>query len=193
MDAASGKKKGNDYTAAWVLGLGADQNYYVLDIIRDRLNLTQRAALVMDLHRKWKPKQVRYEKYGMMADIEHIQFVQGQENYRFDIVEVGGQVPKPDRIKRLIPLFEQGRIYLPRSLHRTNYEGKTEDMVDVFIQQEFKAFPVAIHDDMLDSLARIAEPDLDLAWPKEGSATKLNFPTQFSRDGFGPRVSVLEG
>lgn len=171
VDPAGEKKKSSDYTSAWVIGLAADNNYYVLDIVRDRLNLTERAALVMQLHRKWKPKQVRYEKYGKDADIEHIRSVQEAENYRFEITAVGGSLAKPDRIKRLIPLFEQGRIYLPRSLHRTNYEKVTEDLVHVFIQDEYKAFPVALHDDMLDSLARIAEPDLPLAWPQKAGDT----------------------
>lgn len=179
VDAASSKKKGSDYTAAWVIGLGADQNYYALEIVRDRLNLTQRAELVMDLHRKWKPKEVRYERYGLMADIEHIKFVQAQQNYRFDIIEVGGQTSKPDRIKRLIPLFEQGRVYLPRTQHRTNYEGKVEDMVSVFLHEEYKAFPVSLHDDMLDALARIAEPELALSWPAERKVKSIDFASPF--------------
>lgn len=193
VDAASGKKKGNDYTALWVVGLGQDQNYYVLDMVRDRLNLTQRGRLVMDMHRKWKPKEaVRYERYGLMADIEYIQSLQEAENYRFDIKEVGGQTPKPDRIKRLIPLFEQKRVYLPRSFHVTNYEGITQDLVQVFIAEEYKAFPVSIHDDMLDSLARIAEPDIPLQWPREGSSVKLNFQSQFSSGGYSAAPLRME-
>ena len=167
VDAASGKRKHNDYTAMWVVGLGPDQNYYVLEMVRDRLNLTQRGRKLMELHRKWLPKEVRYERYGLMADIEHIKSVQEQETYRFDIAEVGGQSPKEDRIKRLVPLFEQGRVYMPRQQHYTDYEGTTHDLVNVFVEQEYKAFPVPIHDDMLDALARIAEPDLPLVWPKE--------------------------
>jgi len=190
VDAASGKKKGNDYTAIWVLGLGGDQNYYVLDIVRDRLNLTQRGKLVMELHRKWKPKDVRYELYGLMADIEYIKTLQEQENYRFDITEVAGKTPKTDRIKRLIPLFEQKRIYLPRTLHRTNYEGVTVDLVHNFINDEYKAFPVSIHDDMLDSLARIAEPDLPLSWPSESANVTLAFQTQFSRGSSVPGLTL---
>jgi len=193
VDPASKKKKGNDYTAIWVIGLGGDQNYYALEIIRDRLNLTQRIKLVMELHRKWKPKEVRYEEYGLQADIEHLEFVQGLENYRFDVTKVAGKVDKLDRIKRLIPMFEQRRVYLPRSQHRTNYEGVTEDMVSAFLNDEYKAFPVAIHDDMLDGLARIAEPELPLSWPKEGSGVTLNIVSQFSRGGFGQRASVFEG
>lgn len=167
VDAANGKRKHNDYTAMWAVGLGSDKNYYVLDMVRDRLNLTQRASKLMDWHRKWQPKEVRYERYGLMADVQHIQTVQEAETYRFDIIEVGGATPKDDRIKRLVPLFEQHRVYLPRTLHYTDYQGQTVDLVNVFIEQEYKAFPVPIHDDMLDALARIEEPDFPLVWPKE--------------------------
>jgi predicted phage terminase large subunit-like protein len=181
VDPASGKRAHNDYTSMWVLGLGPDENYYVLDMVRDRLNLTQRARTVMDLHKRWRPHEVRYEKYGMMADIEHIKYVQGQENYRFEITEVGGSTSKNDRIKRLIPLFEQGRFYFPRSLFKTNYEGIPEDLVQTFLHQEFKPFPVSIHDDMLDSLARIEEPDLILSWPMAGEG--INYAEMFSGGG----------
>lgn len=171
VDAASGKRKTNDYTSMQVIGLGPDQNYYLLDLVRDRLNLTQRAAMLMDLHRKWKPQHpVRYERYGMMADIEHIKTVQERECYRFDIIEMGGQTTKEDRIKRLVPLYEGGRFYLPRTLHRTDYQGVTRDLIHDFIEDEYMAFPVAIHDDMLDCQARIAEPDCPVTWPKEGKA-----------------------
>lgn len=165
VDAANGKRPSNDYTAMWVIGLAEDKNYYALEIIRDRLNLTQRTALLMKLHRKWRPTQVRYEKYGLMADIEHIKSLQENENYHFDIIEVGGSTPKNDRIKRLIPIFEQGRFYLPNSQWYTDYEGSVLDMVNVFTEQEYKPFPVAVHDDMMDALARIAEPELPLDWP----------------------------
>ena len=36
-----------------------------------------------------------------------------------------------------------------------------------FIEEEYYPFPVGLHDDMLDALARIAEPDMTLVWPKE--------------------------
>jgi phage terminase large subunit-like protein len=165
VDPANSKRRGSDYTTMWVVGLGQDDNFYALDMVRDRLSLTQRAARVIALHRKWRPLQVRYEEYGMQADIQHIESVQEAENYRFRITTVGGQVAKPERIKRLIPIFEQGRMWLPVSLSLTNFEGETRDLVRDFIEDEYMAFPVPLHDDMLDSLARIAEPDLPLKWP----------------------------
>jgi predicted phage terminase large subunit-like protein len=167
VDAANEKRPSNDYTSIWIVGLGQDDNYYVLDMVRDKMNLTERGATVMRLHRKWKPKEVRYEKYGLMADTQHIKYVQQQENYRFDITEVGGQTPKNDRIKRLIPLFEAGAVWFPITLHKTDYTGNSRDLVDDFTEQEYLAFPVSSHDDMLDALARLVEPDLDLVWPKQ--------------------------
>ena len=167
VDAASAKKKESDYTAMMVVGLGSDGNYYVLDMVRDRLSLTERAERVFSLHRQWKPREVRYERYGMMADIEHIKDRQEKENYRFPITEVSGITKKVDRIGRLIPIFEQGKVFLPKSLHITDYQKVPIDLVRSFIEEEFVAFPVGLHDDMLDALSRIAEPDLKLVWPKE--------------------------
>lgn len=166
VDPASEKKKTSDYTVMWVIGLGQDENYYHLEVIRDRLSLTQRAETLIRLHRKWKPNGVGYEKYGMQADIEHIKAEQNRLNYRFDITELGGPMPKLDRIRRLIPKFEQGKVYLKYNEFKTNYEGKTEDLIDVFINNEYLAFPVPLHDDMLDALARILDEDLHVVWPQ---------------------------
>jgi predicted phage terminase large subunit-like protein len=180
VDAASSKKKGSDYTVIWAIGLAGDNNAYVLDLVRDRLNLTERAEKIMALHRKWKPLAVRYEVYGMQGDVEHIQHVQKTERYRFHIDVVSGQTPKNDRIRRLMPWYEQGRFYFPKNLIYRDYEGIARDLVSEFIDDEFAAFPVGIHDDMLDSQARLLEPDLPLTWPR-GAATEQ------PRDRYAPK------
>ena len=166
VDPASEKKKESDYTVMMVVALGQDDNYYIVDMVRDRLNLTERGKKLMALHRQYKPKGVGYEKYGLQADVEFVKYLQGQENYRFDVVELGGQMPKNDRIRRLIPLFEQGRVYLPMTLHYVDYQGRSSDLVRDFVDQEYTSFPVSHHDDMMDCLARITDPDLNAAFPK---------------------------
>jgi predicted phage terminase large subunit-like protein len=177
VDPANAKRATNDYTSIWVIGLGTDSNYYALEIIRDRFNLTERGQLVIDLHRKYTVKGVRplavgYERYGMQADIQHIQHLMNKQNYRFQITELGGQTPKLDRIRRLIPIFEKGRFYLPRGQTYTNHEGKTHCLVETFINEEYTAFPVMSHDDMLDCLARIVDPEFPLQWPQIGGWAK---------------------
>lgn len=166
VDAASEKKKTSDYTAMMVVGLAQDGNYYILDMVRDRLNLTERTEKLIYLHRKWHPRRVGYEKYGKDSDIEHIQAEQARQNYRFEIVQLGGAMPKNDRIRRLIPDFEQGRIWIPTLMHRVNYEGQQVDLALALVEEEYKPFPVGLHDDMLDALARIKDEELGAVWPK---------------------------
>lgn len=165
VDPAGKKKSTNDYTVMEVIGLAPDSNYYLLDAVRDRLNLTERTKKVFELHRKWKPKAVGYEQYGMQSDIEHIKFVQEQENYRFPIKELGGSIAKEDRIKKLIPIYEQGRFFMPERLYFTDYQGEAKDYVSIFIENEYKTFPVSTHDDMMDCRARILEADLGAKFP----------------------------
>jgi phage terminase large subunit-like protein len=179
-DPASEKKKYNDYTVFMVIGLGLDENFYIIDIIRDRLSLTERANTLFKLHRDYHPiHQVGYEKYGMQADIEYFKTIMDKENYNFTITELGGQVPKADRIKSLIPLFEYGRILLPERIIHVNYEGKKEDLSRIFQDEEYKTFPVSIHDDMMDCLARINDPLIYKIWPM-GHGGFINQQTEAS-------------
>ena len=110
------------------------------------------------------PKGVGYERYGMMADIDYLKERMGTENYRFEIGEVGGQIPKLERIRRMVPVFEAGRFYLPESLLKVDYEGRHVDLVQSFLNDEYRPFPVALHDDLFDAISRIW--DLPVIWPK---------------------------
>lgn len=174
VDPANEKKKSSDYTAIFVIGLGQDQNYYVLDMVRDRLNLKERADMVFYLHRTWRPLHVGYEKYGMQADIEYIKEKQQRENYRFTVTELGGSMPKLDRIKRLIPSLEQGRWYFPNSMFKTDYQGKVHNLVDIYLHEEYLAFPVSVHDDMLDCQSRIIDPEMNILFPRSEHAERYD-------------------
>lgn len=166
-DPASAKKRDSDYTCMMVLGLGSDENVYVVDMVRDRLNLPERARTLLRLHRRWRPLATGYEQYGKDADIEHIQDKMERENYRFTITPVGGSMSKEDRIRRLIPYFESGRLYLLPECKRRNYEGVFEDLTQVFVNDEYLSFPVSAHDDMLDCAARLL--DLNFEFPMRES------------------------
>ncbi len=183
IDPASEKKKQSDYTVMTVIGLGSDKNYYLLDMIRDRLNLKERTDALFHLHKKWRPLGVGYERYGMQADIAHIKERQHRENYHFDITELMGAASKIDRIKGMIPDFADHRWYFPESIFKTNYEGKVQELVDIFINEEMMAFPVSVHDDMLDCLSRIRDEDLNAMWPRIYDDTNDRYSIQRRRRG----------
>lgn len=165
------KKKLSDWTYFAVIGLAPDNNYYVLDIVRDRLNPTERVDTLFMLHRKWnaltgKPPKVGYEKYGMMSDTHYIREKQKQEGYNFPLIELGGSVMKEERIRRLIPDMQQGRWYFPNSLLYIDNEGRQFDLVSELKEGEMKSFPRSKYDDGLDTLSRVYESDLFLTFPK---------------------------
>jgi len=171
VDPANEKKKESDYTALMVVGLNNDKNYYLLDIVRDKMNPTERVNELFRLHEKWnylsgKPPKVGYEKYGMMTDTHFIKLKQKTDGYHFPLVELGGKMSKNDRIRQLIPLMETERLFFPPFIEYTDYSGKEYDLVEQLIKGEMLTFPVGMHPDMLDALARIVDPDLNAIFPK---------------------------
>jgi predicted phage terminase large subunit-like protein len=165
------KNKLSDWTAMMVVGLGQDNNYYLLDIIRDRLNPTERVNTLFMLHRKWnelcgKSPKVGYERYGMMADIHYIEEKKKQDAYHFPVIELGGQMKKEDRIRRLVPDMQNGRWLFPQSLIYIDGEGRRFDLVQELTKSEMPTFPRARFDDMLDALSRIYESELNMVFPK---------------------------
>jgi predicted phage terminase large subunit-like protein len=182
VDPANEKKSTSDFTTMVVWGLAPDNNYYLLDAVRDRLDLTERAGKLIELHRKWSNPAagqrvvVGYEKYGKDSDIQAIQLIQEAQNYRFPIIPLGGPLKKEDRIRRLGPLLRENRLYLPRKLLRTTLQGEQIDLISYFIQEELLTFPAGTFDDLIDAAARITDARLGAVFPTlkgEGSAGRV--------------------
>lgn len=160
VDPSSGKhKKRGDFTSMWVVGCGPDGNDYVLDGVRDRLNLAQRTDKLFELVRRHRPAAVGYEQYGLQADIEHIKIEMENQQYRFRIIELGGSIKKEDRIRRMIPSFQQARTWMPKSMIRQMADGHQRDIMEDF-RSEYSSFPVGAHDDAMDCLARKEEAEM---------------------------------
>ena len=182
VDTASAKKKDSDYTVMWVVGLGQDRNIYILDCVRDHLNLTERTDAIFRLVKKWQPSQVFWETIGAMADAEHVQEEMAIRGYRFPIRKLHQSVAKLDRIRWLEPLYQHGRIWHPSQLFYRDVQGVEHDLTQDFVNDEFAIFPSTRHDDMLDCLANIDHPDVkgSLLYPR----TK-EYEDELRRQGHG--------
>lgn len=169
-DPANEKKKKSDYTVMLVIAMGPDRNYYVMDGLRDRLGLKERAAAYMRFHRQWQPAKAGYEKYGKDADIEYIEELMGRENYHFSITPLGGALSKYDRIRRLIPLTEETRFFVSPQLLYKKVDGNLGDLKRDLIDEEMTYWPVGTHDDILDCAARILDPEMEADFPMPSDA-----------------------
>lgn len=182
VDPANSKAKKSDYTVIAVIGLGADRNYYLIDMVRDKLSIRERCQRVLSLHAQYRPVMVGYEKYGIQTDIEFLEEMQNQQGYRFKVAPLGGSMSKNDRIKRLQPLFEAGRFYIPERMIRVDFEKRAHDLTQAFINDEYLQFPYMTHDDMLDCMARITDEDLRAFFPSQGSVKRLGMHQMDTED-----------
>ena len=117
IDSAKSKKEHADYTTMLTIGYGWDSNYYLLDMVWDRLSLTERTRELFRIHRQWNPNAVFWEQVGMACDVEHVKEQIGPryQNYRFALEELPRSGPgsnKNDRIMSLQAVLEQHRIWL---------------------------------------------------------------------------------
>ena len=158
IDSANSRRKESDYSVMCVWGLGQDKNYYLLDAIRDRLDLSGRTDALFNLVERWSPKLVFWEQVGAMSDVQHVREIMDYRAYHFPIVELKQNVPKVDRIGWLVPIFEARRIYFPVRMLREADDGSSYDFTQTFLADEYATFPACRHDDMLDCIANIMHP-----------------------------------
>lgn len=169
VDPALGKTKKSDFTCIFVIGAGQDRNYYWIECIRERLDPAERANRIFSLHRKYRPLHVAYEEYGMQSDVSHLQEKMERENYRFPVTVLGRKgiwhnTSKPERIRTLIAVARIGRLWIPDP----EWQGRdpqVRELVKHFIEREWGPYPSVDYDDMLDTLARINDPDMRMVFP----------------------------
>lgn len=172
------KRKLSDWTAILVIGLAPDNNYYLLDGIRDRLNPTDRISTIFMLHRKWneitgKPPKVGCEQIGLMTDAHYLNEKKRQDSYNFPVIPLGAgqRISKEERIRKLIPVMQNSRFYVPPTLIYIDSEGRKWDLVNEFIHSELATFPKSRYDDMMDCASRILDVELAMVFPKQKIGT----------------------
>jgi len=169
VDPAGSKSKTSDYTAMWVVGAAEDENYYLIDCLRDKLGLVERTEKLFAFQKKYRPLAIGYEQYALQTDIAHIRLEAERINYRnMNIIPLGGTGKRTSKFGRIEPLqglFLTGRIWFQRHYFYTDYMGIERDLLNDFLEDEYVQFPVGRHDDMLDALARIVDPMFPMIFP----------------------------
>lgn len=132
-----------DYTAISVVAVDENENWYVVDYIRDRIGPDQIIQTMMDVMVKWNPKVMAVEKHKEWLAIRSNYYKRClQEGVPIRIKEVPATTNKEVRIRgALVPKMAGGRLKL-KSLQKE-------------LINEFLRFPRARHDDLVDSLTML--------------------------------------
>lgn len=170
VDPAKGQTKRptrSDFTVMQVWAAGPDRNLYLLDMVHDRLTLTQRTDRLLQMYRQWKPNFLGYEQVGAQSDVQHIREECRRLTYNIPIVELTPHLKKEVRIEKLIPLTEANRIWLPHAMVRSRAdESEKVDLVSYFVNVELANYPALVHDDVLDCAAWLCDDQVPLVFPE---------------------------
>jgi len=152
VDPASTQRKSSDFTAILVIGVDTRDHYYLLDIVRDKLNVTDRTNLVLSLAQKHDIHRIHYEAIGFQnTDLKILKRTSLDVSYPVNVESVKATLnSKEDRIRGLQHYYERGLIHWPSQYkYFSQFERKTLEMTEL-LRDEMLMFPYAQHDDMLD-------------------------------------------
>lgn len=141
LDVASSTGPRSDYTVCLTFGY-LDGRWYLLDVVRERLEFPQLVDRVRALHRLWRPDTLIIEDATIGMQL-------GQElRHRHDLRPIMLR-PNADKVTRMVgqlAMIEDGDILIPN----------TAPWLSAFLQ-EMRSFPGGRHDDQVDALAQFLD------------------------------------
>ncbi len=110
-DTASTVKTSSDYSVIMVIGITNDNDYYILDLHRVKLEAPEVEQLCVDLYLKYKTKykcsKVFIEKGAGNAIIQHL------KKLRIPVFELTPDKDKYTRLSRVLGKIQAGFVYVP--------------------------------------------------------------------------------
>ena len=138
VDLATSTKQSADYTAITTIGLDKQNNVYVLDVIRKRIEAPDIVRQLEQVYEKWNPISIGVESAGFQLAL--IQIIRRQTT--LPIVKLKAD---KDKLSRALPLsakMEAGMVFFPN-----------DALWYSELEKELLVFPSGDHDDQVDSLA----------------------------------------
>lgn len=145
----------SDYAAFVLVGMDFQQELFVRQVHRAKMNYMGIINLMFDWYIKYKPRRIALET---IAAQKNIQYMLNDEQKRrgvwLPIQEIKTRsATKEERIRALAPYYEFGRV------HHVKECNQIDDL-----EHELLHFPKSDHDDMIDALATV----LEIAQPPTG-------------------------
>ena len=154
VDPAISEEKGADYSAMVCVGVDKNNDWYILDIYRERVLPKRLIDQIFYWNEKWKPVSVGIETVAFQKALQYFLYDEmKRRNKTIPLVELkNNDRSKDERIRGLQPRYEMGSIFHPQA---------TTIPLIVDFEDELRRFPKNAHDDMIDALAS----QLELAFP----------------------------
>ena len=118
-----------------------DNNRYVIDMFRERINPSMQPQKIIDYYKKYKPRRIKIETTGYQEALRTgTRELMREEDLYIPGLEAGvkPRTKKSERLLSLVPMFARKQFY-----------WRPEDIKG---QQEFLSYPRGKHDDVMDGI-----------------------------------------
>ena len=160
IDPASSLAARSDFFVIAVIGIDGDNNKYIIDIVRDKIDPALQPETIIKVFKKYKPRRMKIETVGYQEAL--------RSNVRKMMLDEGLYIPglekgikprqkKSERLLSLVAPLARGEFYFRPT--------------DIHAQQEFLSYPRGKHDDILDAIYYAldgAKPTRRKEYQKEG-------------------------
>ncbi len=167
-DPAGSKDKTSDSTVIAVIGCTYLRQFFLVDMIRDKLDVYERFQMLKEMYQKHDPYDAYYEKQALNSDLEVFEREMEREKFYFPIEKFQSNETgaKRKRIKAFGGLLRKKEFFLPEKIYYTDITDVERELISEFINEEYTKYPHnKAHDDMLDCMAMIQ--NVDVVFPEE--------------------------
>lgn len=149
----------SDYAGFTLVGMDFQQDLYVRQVHRAKMNYSGIVDLMFEWYLKYKPRRIALETIATQKTIEYILNDEQKKRGIWMPVQIirSRSASKESRIEALAPYYEFGRV------HHINEANQIDEL-----EYELLKFPKGAHDDVIDSLATI----LEIASPPTGKKAR---------------------
>ena len=166
VDPATGQKASarEDDTAILIASIGPNYTIYGREMLADKYNADEAEKIIIDRHnryevRKWGVESVAFQNL-YVDKLRRSQLHDGSIRF-VGLKRYGGRDGKPMRHSRLVPFLENGRLKFPVNESGTQFIRGFDKLVEqmkavMYIRND------NIHDDCVDALADIVNPDMGI-------------------------------
>ena len=140
VDPASSLSMRADFFVVIMIGVDAEGNHYLIDMIRDRISPEKQPQKIIDMYKKYRPRRIKIETVGYQEALRTaVREIMRNEDLYIPGLEKGvkPRTRKSERLLSLVPMFAKGRFYFRPQ--------------DLDAQKEFMSYPKGKHDDVMDA------------------------------------------
>lgn len=157
VDPASSLSARADYFVIATIAIDADNNKYIVDIFRKRLDPALQPQKIIDVYQKYLPKRMKIETVAYQEALRSAtRAIMLKQNLYIPGLEKGVKPRnrKSERLLSLVPAFAKGEFFF-----------RSQDLT---AQQEFLSYPRGKNDDIMDAIWTALEGAKACRVKKEG-------------------------